>query len=168
LPGEFPNGVQVSQIDVPGKRVSRVFAIELSQTFHYLVRRVEDSLTTLVRGADGETFSSADANDFLLRNRSDSGDLYSLEANGANFSTGFSKRRGCLAEIAKGVELDGDLIEFHSFFPVSVRGGRRSLDLEFPLSATRGHFADHLAELLFGERVEEHDRDGQKEQCSRN
>jgi hypothetical protein len=113
LPGEFPNGVQVSQIDVPGKRVSRVFAIELSQTLHNLVWRVKDSLTTLVRGADGETFSSADASDFLFRNRSDSGDLDGLEANGANFSTGFGKRRGCLAEIAKGVELDGDLIEFH-------------------------------------------------------
>lgn len=74
---------------------------------------MEDLVGGRVDGAEREAFAGEDAPDFVFGDRPKSGEFRGRVAERADFAGGRREVRGCLAMIAQGVELHGELGKFH-------------------------------------------------------
>ena len=105
----------IVEIDVAGIRIRRVFASEDVEPLHDLRRFVQDGPAAFMRGGDDEPFAFGNRTEFFSGNRPHAADL---DGGVADFTHALERCGiigGSLAEVPQGVELDGDLIQFHDW-----------------------------------------------------
>lgn len=97
-------------------RVRGVDGAERAETVDDLLGFFDDRFTVFMRGADDQAFAIADAFDFEFSDGTDATDLDGSVSDGFNFFRSDGEVGCGFAEVTEGVELAGDLGEFHDFF----------------------------------------------------